>query len=328
MRLLDELDRHADLPDTARRRRPWPPHQPPTGPDATAVSVVIACRDQGELLVEAVASAERHAPSCEVIVVDDGSRQPRTVEVLAALRLRGYPVVDDAGGGIAAARNAGFARARGRYLLPLDAGDRLQGGFLEPARGLLDTRPGVGVVYAGRREVWHGARTVEVPDFDLDQLLCENFIASSALVRKAAWEACGGYDERLPSAADWDLWIALAERGWQLLKVPGVAFDHRTRPWATGDAREGGRPEDRLPEAIVRKHQALYLQRLPDLLVALQCDREAAGERSPPAAQVTERDGLHRELQAWQERVRFMESTRAWRIRGRLLRWRQLLAGR
>jgi hypothetical protein len=325
VRLLDELDRHADLPDTARRRRPWPPRQPPTGPGAAAVSVVIACRDQGELLVEAVASAERHAPDCELIVVDDGSRQARTVQVLDTLRRAGYQVIQGAGGGLPAARNAGFARARGRYVLALDAGDRLQGGFLEPARSLLDSQPGVGAVYAGRREVWHGARTVEVPEFDLDRLLRGNFIASCALVRKAAWEACGGYDELLPSVADWDLWIALAERGWQLRKVPGVAFDHRIPPLATADPRERGPRADRLPEPIVRKHQALYLLRLPDLLLASTLGGEAAGESSPPAAQAAERERLYRELEAWRDRVRFMESTRAWRLRDRLLRLRQLL---
>jgi hypothetical protein len=329
--LLDELDLHADLPDTARRRRPRPPRQPPTtGPDAAAVSVVVACRDQGDLLVEAMASAERHAPDGELIVVDDGSRQARTVQVLDGLRRAGYQVIQGAGGGLAAARNAGFARARGRYVLPLDAGDRLQGGFLEPARELLDSQAGVGAVYAGRREVWHGARTVEVAEFDLDRLLRGNFIASCALVRKTAWEACGGYDELLPSAADWDLWIGLAERGWQLRKVPGVACDHRVPPLPAVDPRERGPLADRLPEPMVRKHQALYLLRLPDLLSASQLGGEAAGEGSPPAAPAApaaERDRLDRELQAWRDRVRFMESTRAWRVRERLLHLRQLLRG-
>ena len=112
---------------------------------------MIPCYDLGELLVEAVASAERSAPErCELIVVNDGSRQPRTLEILGVLRDAGYRVLDQPNAGLAAARNRGIREARGRCILPLDADNRLLPGFPAAALRVLDAEPEVGVVYGDR----------------------------------------------------------------------------------------------------------------------------------------------------------------------------------
>jgi hypothetical protein len=358
VRLLGELDREADLPGSGTWRQPPPLAAPAVRREPPVASVIVPCFDHGELLVEAVASVESNAPGCELIVVNDGSRQPRTLAVLEVLRRAGYQVLDQENAGLAAARNAGIARARGRHVLPLDADDRLGAGFLAAAVALLDAEPAVGVVYGDRREFGRRARVVEVPEFDLDRLLAGNYIASCALVRKAAWEKSGGYDEKLAAWEDWELWISLAAGGWELRHLAGVAFDHRIRPGSMVTRCERGEVGEPLQGYIVRKHQALYLARLPHLLIATQRalsaqqdlagrvaalgverdllgverdllresrDRAADGCRSRDArlADLTaERDRLYRELGAWQARVEFMESTRSWRLRETLLRLR------
>jgi hypothetical protein len=318
--LFGELQAAADLPRdgwTAPRPRPAsalaaPPVQP-------LVSVVIPCRDLGELLVEAVASAVAAAPGSELILVDDGSRQARTLEVLARLRRAGFDVLDLPGVGLPAARNAGIARARGRYILTLDADDRLRPGFVEPALALLEAEPDVGVVYGDRLTFGLRSGVVEVPDFDLDRLLCGNFIAACALFRKAAWESCGGYDGELPAWEDWELWIALAERGWRFRHLPVLSFDHRLRPGSTVVRCEQGEVGAPLQERIVRKHEAIYLRRLPQLLMAMQA--RAGAEAEVSALRAANR-GIDAEVERWRGRVRFMEATRAWRWRERLLRLR------
>ncbi len=341
IRLLGELDHDADLPAAALWRRPGPLRAPPAPPQPPAVTVVIPCHDDGELLLEAVASAESHAPGSELIVIDDGSRQPRTLQVLDVLRRAGYRVLDAAGdgdGSPGAACNTGCAAARGRYLLPLAAADRLHGGFLAAAIGLLDADGGLGAVYGDRLQFGRRAGQVTAPDFDLDRLLGCNFIGSCALIRRAAWEACGGYDARLSHLAAWELWIAMAERGWRLAHVPAVACEQRIRPGAWIPGEEQAVAAEPMWEQILHKHQALYLSRLP-LLISQRCagrgpqvevrvEAEQPGgsgdlpTAAPAAALAAERDRLYRELEAWQERVRFMESTRAWRLRGLLLRLR------
>ncbi|HLX09718.1 MAG TPA: hypothetical protein VKY89_17825, partial [Thermoanaerobaculia bacterium] len=182
------------------------------------------------------------------------------------------------------------------------------------------------------------AGQVAAPDFDLDRLLGCNFIGSCALIRRAAWEACGGYDARLSHLAAWELWIAMAERGWRLARVPAIACEQRIRPGARIPGEEQAVAAEPMWEQVLNRHQALYLSRLPFLISQRGACREpqvaarvaeqqpGGGGDVPAAAAATalaaERDRLYRELEAWQERVRFMESTRAWRLRGLLLHLR------
>ncbi len=355
--LLRELDRWADLPSAglwgAPPRASWSggPGAPPS------VSVVVPCYNHGELLLEAVASAEqacREEP-LEVVIVDDGSDEPWTLEVLENLRRLGYRVLRQPNRGLAAARNAGAAAASGELLLPLDADDRLRPDFPAAARRVLEAEAEVGVVYCDHWEF--GLRTghVRAPDFKLARLLRGNYVAACACLRRRVWEECGGWDEALSAWEDWELWIGAAGRGWRFHRFPGIGFDYRKRPdsMATACLRaEVGMP---LQEHIVRKHQAVYLLHLPELLVEAQDavreadaarqelaeirketdtvrrelgqalrrleEEESQGEQlaSREARLVRERDRLYQELEAWRERVAFMEGTSAWRMRRWLL---------
>src|SRR5262249_39762815 len=81
--LLADLDAEADLSGSDLWRPGLLPLAPPTDAAEPRLSVVIPCFDQGEFLVEAVASVERSVPQpYELIIVNDGSSEPRTLEVL------------------------------------------------------------------------------------------------------------------------------------------------------------------------------------------------------------------------------------------------------
>src|SRR3954453_1473228 len=86
------------------------------------VTVVIACFNYGRFLPEAVESAR--SQGAHVIVVDDGSTDPGTHAALDALSDQ-VEVVRQDNAGVCAARNAGLRRATTKYLLALDADDRL-----------------------------------------------------------------------------------------------------------------------------------------------------------------------------------------------------------
>jgi hypothetical protein len=70
----------------------------------------------------------------------------------------------------------------------------------------------------------------------------------------------------------------------------------------------------------VRKHEAVYLRRLPQLLMAMQA--RAAAEAEVGALRAANRS-IDAEVERWRDRVRFMEATRAWRWRERVLRLRR-----
>ncbi len=311
--LLRELDAVADLP----AGHLWDTSPRASSPRAaTRVSVVIPCFNQGETLLEAVASAQRDVEApVELVVVDDGSDEPATLAVLDALRGSGITVHAQANAGVAAARNAGVARTQAAAILPLDADNRLSPRFVDQALAVLDARPEVGVVYGDRREFGLRDGVVDVPPFDLSRLLAYNVIDACAVVRRSAWEAVGGYDTTAPVAGweDWDLWLAVAEAGWSFHHLPVPGFEYRVRP---GSMLSGTLADDarrQLYRHVLGRHEALYRTHLPDVLVHGQ----RAAEELSAAARALE--DAHREVAARDETLRWLHGEVA--VRDEEVRW-------
>lgn len=209
-----ELDRRTGVPQASARPR---------------LSVIIPCHDDGDDLLDAVASVERNAPAAELVIVDDGSTQPRTRQVLAALREAGHRVIEQPHSGLSAARNLGIAASSGDSLLPLNAGNRLLPGFAAEAVALLDADPAAGVVYGDRRELGAGSGALAVPELELPRMLWSNTIDACAVMRRAVWSEVGGYDVAFTEWAEWDFWLGAAKRGWRFVHLPRPAFESRVR---------------------------------------------------------------------------------------------------
>src|SRR5262249_49500338 len=168
-----------------------------SAPHPVDVSVIIPCYNDGQFLIEAVASFERVAPkNCELIVVNDGSTELRTLEILKILADAGYRVANQANQGLSAARNAGISQASGRYIFPLDADNRMRAGFVEAAIEILDSTPEIGIVYGYRQFFGMTTGLDEVGKFDLEEMLMFNYIDAGAVFRREVWADCGGFGKR------------------------------------------------------------------------------------------------------------------------------------
>jgi glycosyltransferase involved in cell wall biosynthesis len=193
---------------------------------APLVSIVITCFNYGRFLAEAIESAlaQTYQP-IEVVVVDDGSTDDS-----AAVAHR-YPVtlVQQPNQGLSAASNAGIRGSRGEFVMRLDADDRLLPAYVEKTARLLIEQPDVHFVYTQVR--YFGARsgTYPVEDFDPGSLTERNYVHASALMRRASFEAIGGYsrDMRGLRCEDWDLWLSFAERGWRGRLVHQQLLEYR-----------------------------------------------------------------------------------------------------
>jgi glycosyltransferase involved in cell wall biosynthesis len=213
-----------------------------------AVSVVIATYNYGRFLAGAVDSVLAQAfRALEVIVSDDGSTDD-TPDVMRRYandpRVRYHRAANR---GPAAARNAGIRLARAPLVAFLDADDRWLPHKLERQVRLFERDAGVGVVYARRLLMDEAGRWLEYPQPRLFRgdvlapLYGTNFIClSTAVVRRAALERSGLFDERIrtASAEDYDLWLRLAG---------DVRFDYVDEPLVA--YRAGRSPEVRRAEA-------------------------------------------------------------------------------
>lgn len=328
--LLAALDAEASLPAAGLWQAAAP--RSPRRQAEPRVTVVVPCYDDGELLLEAVASVERSIDlPHELIVVDDGSGQPRTLAVLDLLDAAGYDVHRLPHGGLAAARNHGFAAARAPFVIPLDADNRLVPGFVESAIAVLADDPRLAAVYGDRLEFGGRNGLVEVGPFDIHRLVGGNYIDACAVVRRQAWQECGGYDAAMPLQGweDWELWLTLVEGGWALHWLRQPAFEYRVRPDSMLHALEASPELSRLRAHVLAKHHELFVRALNTAVAALrdaqsQAEQErdrGAQEASSPAALKAERDALdrqrhvlHTHLAAWRAWRSDADASRALRL--------------
>ncbi len=194
------------------------------------VSVVIPCYNYGRFLEEAIRSVHAQTlQDVEVIVVDDGSTDSYTLQVLERVREQGLAkVIRQVNRGLPAARNTGVRHAQGIYVCCLDADDTIAPTYLEKCVLVLEQDPQVGFVYSWVRIFGDEEGAWKMPLFDPGRLLVENIVSVAAVFRKRAWQEVGGYDEQMRSGyEDWEFWIRLTKRGWAGHRIPEFLFNYR-----------------------------------------------------------------------------------------------------
>lgn len=205
------------------------------------VSVIIPTRDRPGLLLAAVQSVlEQRLPPAELLVVDDGAsgaarRALHTLTVPAALPLRLLP---GPGSGPAAARNVGLSAAAGDLIAFLDDDDlwlpdrlasQVEWFARLPRLGLLGGNYVIGEQGLAPR-LAPAKRPSRPRPVSRRALLRANRLATSTvLARRACFDECGRFDEGLPLAQDWDMWLRIAAR-WEVGILPVPLAVYRVHP--------------------------------------------------------------------------------------------------
>jgi glycosyltransferase involved in cell wall biosynthesis len=195
----------------------------------SSVSVVIPCYNYGHFLEDAVTSVldDQEGVDVRVLIIDDASPDDSAemARKIAARDPRIEVIVHATNKKNIATFNEGLLEwADGDYCVLLSADDQLTPGALRRARDLLDAHPNVGFVYGRALWVTHGAplptaRTrvrgwsVWPGQWWLERRFrdAENPITTpEVVVRTSLQKRVGGYDARLPHAADMEMWMRLA----------------------------------------------------------------------------------------------------------------------
>jgi len=196
---------------------------------ACTVSVVIPCYNHGAFLEEAVDSVLAQTfDDFEIVVVDDGSSDPGTCELLDTFQRPRTRVLRTENRGVASARNTGIRSAKGRYILPLDADDLIAPSYLEKAVAIMEADAAVGIVYCEHEMFGAHTGSPGLAEYDPATLLCANQIHAGALFRSSDWQRVGGYDPGfIYGWEDWDFWISLSELNKEVTKIPEILYYYR-----------------------------------------------------------------------------------------------------
>jgi glycosyltransferase involved in cell wall biosynthesis len=198
------------------------------------VSVIIPSYNSARFVAQAVESALAQTyPDFEVIVVDDGSTD-HTQVVLASYSNRIRTIYQE-NRGPAAARNTGFRRSRGDYLLFLDSDDLIPPDKLALHVPFLETQPGFGLVYSAWQQINEDGTQVlgQVRPNKQGQLLKDIlrrdlfFFPGAAVIRRECLERVGPFDESLYGCEDADMWLRLARAGYAFGYIDLPLFQYR-----------------------------------------------------------------------------------------------------
>lgn len=195
---------------------------------APLVSVVVPCFNMGHALDETMASirAQDYDP-IEVVIVNDGSTDPVTLERLRCWEeLGAATVIHQENHGPGHALNRALEAARGVYFLNL-GDDLIEPPYIREAVEELERDPHLGIVYCHADFFGSESGRWQLQEFSIQTQLLNNLIFATALMRRADWEAVGGYDEVMKGREDHDFNLRLLSLGRNVHRLEGLYFHYR-----------------------------------------------------------------------------------------------------
>lgn len=236
------------------------------------VSVIIPCYNHGLYLEEAIDSVLKSKyDNYEIIVIDDQSNELSTRVILDNLDKPQTRVLRNKNKGVASARNMGVQNAEGKYILPLDADDKISDQYISDAVEVLESNPKVGIVYAKARLFGKEVGEWKLPPFSIERMLASNIIFCSAFFRKEDWERVNGFKCDIPyGKEDWEFWLCLLELEREVYCLPQTHFYYRKSQISRDTVASEGDNRKAINAYIYTLHKGLYDKYLPNPLQLYQ----------------------------------------------------------
>lgn len=244
---------------------------------AMDVQAVVTSFNQGSMILEAVQSlCAQTTPPAGIILVDDGSTDESSLRILAQIESDPsfrvpITVLRQPNSGVSAARNAGIRSAQAPLVLVLDGDDRLEPAYIEQVSGLLRERSGLVAASSWMRTFGVLDATVCPAGGGITAFLSRNRCPATHILRRGAWEQCGGYDETMRSGfEDWDFFLSLLETAPEACIgiVPEPLIDYRTAPASSNVRSMEKRLE--LMRFLIEKHIGSYREHITDAVLGVE----------------------------------------------------------
>jgi glycogen synthase len=229
----DEILRsYSELIGVGRRPAPAPRRSGPL------VSAIVPYFQLDEYVEETLASlAVQTYEDIEVVLVNDGSLRAQDALLDDLAERYRVKLVTQPNAGLGAARNFGISQAVGRYVVPLDADDRLAPTFVQRCVETLEERPELAYVTSWSAYITPDGRPYGdgvgwAPFGNWSPLVRRNNVAGTctAVIHRRFFDQGFGYSDELTSYEDWFLYLELHEAGHHGVVLPERLLEYRVRP--------------------------------------------------------------------------------------------------
>lgn len=224
------------------------------------ISIIVPSYNQAQYLDECLQSVlDQTYQNWECIIVNDGS--PDHTEEVAKNWLEKderFKYYKQKNNGVSSSRNTGIRIAKGEWILPLDADDKIGNRYLELAEEEFNN---YSLVYCKVNLFGIIEKELSVRDYKYHELLFFNPFFCSCFFNKKHWDAVGGYDESMKNGLeDWEFWINMFyNQTITVKKLDYTGFFYRRKNNST-DANINNHEElkDSVKKYIVSKHSIHY----------------------------------------------------------------------
>ena len=244
---------------------------------ANDVEAVVTSFNQGAMILEAVRSVcDQTILPARIIIVDDGSTDEASVQILKNVNMRldspvPIVVIQQANGGVSAARNTGIRETQAPMVLVLDGDDKIEPGYIERVRQLLYEDPMMAAASSWMHTFGVLDSIVCPSGGSIVEFLARNCCPATHILRREIWETCGGYDETMRSGfEDWDFFLSMLETtpDSRIGIVTEPLIDYRTAPASSNIKSMSKRLE--LIRFLIEKHIRSYQAHIADAILGVE----------------------------------------------------------
>ena len=218
------------------------------------IAVIIPCFNYGRFLPEAVESVLRQTvPASEILIADDASTD-NTAEIGDYFAKKHPKLIryqrNETNLGIVGNFNKAVTATNAEYICFLGADNCFLSNYIEKCAGVLDASKNVAIAYTDMalfgpraelvynqfrkayrdRVLFDTCFLIKFPEFSptvMKNVQHNNIIHGSSMFRRTAFIQAGGYQEKVGTAEDHQLFLKLLNLGWLAKKVQGTMLEYR-----------------------------------------------------------------------------------------------------
>jgi glycosyltransferase involved in cell wall biosynthesis len=231
------------------------------------VSVIIPCYNDGMYIKDSISSVINQSyKNLEIIIVDDGSSDIETKNILKTISNDKIRVFFIANKGPAYARNFAIQKSNGEFILPLDADDKIDVSYVEKAVTILKKNSNVGIVYCKAYFFGEKFGPWNLPEYSLKNMLLDNVIFVTAMFRKMDWKIVDGFCCELKyGLEDYDFWLSILEMGREVVQIQETLFYYRIKKKSRSKNFSHGFNQIRETYALIfARHKIFYINNIDD----------------------------------------------------------------